>query len=151
VLAWLSWFGVLLAFWLLLVGTVSSVERIAGLCGAAIGATAAEVLRAQGLLGYRVQGRWLLRGWKPLAHVVTDFGLVTLELGRAIVTRRPPSGSFAVIDFPGGGERAVDRGRRAWVTALGSVAPNTYVVDVDAEEHVLLVHRLSGRVEEPPL
>jgi hypothetical protein len=104
---WLSWFAGLFVLWLVLVGTVQGeVELIAGLCAAAIGTTAVEVVRSQGLLGFRVEWRWLRQVWKPLARVLPEF----LLLMGALVRR--PRGSFRTIEIPVGGERAVDAGRR---------------------------------------
>jgi hypothetical protein len=134
--AWLCWLAGLFALWLLLVGTVQDLELIAGLAAAAIGATAAEVVRAQGLLRYRIERRWLFRGTRQLLLVVPDFFRVLAALGRR------PRGAFRTIPFPAGGERDVDRGRRAWATIAASFAPNRLVVDIDPETGEALVHDL---------
>ena len=139
VAAWLAWFAGLLVLWLVLVGTVQDVERIAGLVAAAIGATAAEVVRSQGLLRYRVEGRWIGLGLLQLLRVVPDFFRVLAALPRR------PTGAFRTVPFPAGGERDVDRGRRAWATLAASFAPNRLVVDVDAEAGEALVHDLLPR------
>jgi hypothetical protein len=134
--AWLLWFAGLLVLWLALVGTVQDVERIAGLCAAAIGATAAEVVRSKGLLRFRVEWRWLRLLWKPVLRVVPDFLMVLAALPRR------PRGGFRELEFPTGGERAVDAGRRAFAVIAPSLAPNRLVVDVDAESGRALVHDL---------
>ncbi|MFL5969817.1 MAG: hypothetical protein ACJ74L_09480 [Gaiellaceae bacterium] len=134
--AWLSWFAGLLVLWLLLVGTVQDVERIAGLCAAALGATAAEVVRSQGLLRYRVEWRWLRTTWRPLLRVVPDF----VRLLVALVRR--PHGRFRTQEFPTGGDRAVDAGRRAYVVVASSLAPNSLVVDADKDSGEVLMHEL---------
>jgi hypothetical protein len=136
VAAWLAWFAGLLVLWLVLVGTVQDVERIAGLVAAAIGATAAEVVRSQGLLRYRVEARWIVRGALQLLRVVPDFVRVLLALPRR------PEGAFRTVPFPSGGQRDVDRGRRAWATLTASFAPNRLVVDVDPDSGEALVHDL---------
>jgi hypothetical protein len=130
------WYAGLFALWLLLVGTVQDVELIAGLCAAAIGVAAVEVVRVQGLLRFRVQWRWLRLGWRPLVRVIPEFLLLVPALIRA------PRGRFRELDFPAGGERAVDAGRRAFAIWAGSLAPNRLVVDVDAETGTALVHDL---------
>ena len=132
----LSWFVGLFALWLLFVGTVQDVELVAGLFAAAIGAGAVEVVRAQRLLGFRVERRWLRLGWKPLVRVVPEF----LLLMAALVRRS--RGTFRELDFPVGGERAIDAGRRAFAVGAGSIAPNRLVVDVDPEAGSALVHDL---------
>jgi hypothetical protein len=141
VAAWLAWFGGLFVLWLLLVGTIQDVERIAGLVAAAIGATAVEVVRSQGLLRYRVERKWLKRGSRQLLVVVPDFFRVLA----ALVSR--PRGSFRTVPFPAGGERDVDRGRRAFAGLAASLAPSRLVVDFDPETGEALVHDLLPRAQ----
>jgi hypothetical protein len=136
VAAWLSWFAGLFVLWLLLVGTVQDVELVAGVCAAALGATAEEVVRAQGLLGFRVEWRWLRQASKPLARVVPEFLLLMLVL------LRRPRGTFRTLEFPVGGNRATDAGRRGFAVVAGSLSPNRLVVDVDQEAGGALVHDL---------
>jgi hypothetical protein len=136
VTAWLAWFGGLFVFWLALVGTLQDAELIAGLGAAAIGATAAEVVRSQGLLRYRVRARWLWPGVRQLLRVVPDFFRVLAALPRR------PAGQFRTVPFPAGGRRDVDRGRRAWATLAASLAPNRIVIDMDAGTGEALVHDL---------
>jgi hypothetical protein len=136
VAVWGAWYTGLFALWLLLVGTVQRVEVVAGLCAAAIGVAATEVVRAQGLVRFRVQWQWLRLTWKPLARVIPEFLLLLAAL------IRPPRGNFRQLDFPAGGERAVDAGRRAFAIWAGSLAPNRLVLDLDAETGQALVHDL---------
>lgn len=139
VAAWSAWFGGLLVFWLLLVGTLQDVEVIAGICAAAIGATAAEVVRSQGLLRYRVEGRWIGPGAKQLVRVVPDFVRLMVALPRR------PRGVFRTVRFPSGGERDVDRGRRAWAALTASLPPTRVVVDFDPAGGRALVHDLPAQ------
>jgi multisubunit Na+/H+ antiporter MnhE subunit len=139
VAAWLAWFAGLLLFWLALVGTVEDLELVAGLCAAALGATAVEVVRSQGLLRLRVEWRWLRQLWKPLLRVLPDFFVVLAALAR------PPRGRMRTVDFPTGGQRDVDVGRRAFVALASSLAPNSLVVDLDEESGAALVHELVPR------
>ncbi len=132
--AWLSWYAGLLVLWLLFAGTEQEVEVIAGLCAAAIGATAAEVVRSQGLLRFRVEGRWVGRSVLALGRVVPDFVLLLRVLPQR------PRGSFRTLEFPTGGERGIDAGRRAAATFAPSLAPNRLVIDLG--EDGALVHDL---------
>jgi hypothetical protein len=143
--AWLSWFAALLVLWLLFVATVQDLERIAGLCAAAVGATAAEVVRSQGLLRFRVEWRWLRLGWRPLLRAGPEFFVVLAALFRR------PRGRFRTLEFPTGGERAVDAGRRAFAVIAPSLSPNRLVVDVDPESGEALVHELVAKAATPEL
>ena len=139
----LSWFVGLFVLWLGLVGTAQHVELIAGLVAAAVGATAAEIVRALGLLGFRVERSWLRQTRRPLLRVVPEFFLVLAALFR------PRPGAFRTLEFPVGGERAVDAGRRAFAALVPSLAPNRLVVDVDPETGGAVVHDLvPGRAPE---
>jgi hypothetical protein len=139
VASWLAWCGGLFVLYLALVGTVQELELVAGLAAAAIGATATEVVRSQGLLRYRVEWRWIRRGARQLLHVVPDFFRVL-----AVLPRRP-RGAFRTVPFPAGGERNIDRGRRAFAAYAASIAPNRVVIDFDPERGEALVHDLLPR------
>jgi hypothetical protein len=143
--SWLAWFGALFALWLALVGVVQHVELIAGLCGAAVGATAVDVVRAQGLLRYRVDPRWVLVLGRHVLRVVPDFVRLMVALPRR------PRGSFRTLDFPVGGERGIDAGRRAFAVFAPSLAPNRLVVDADPEAGGAVVHDLLPESAPPRL
>jgi hypothetical protein len=143
--AWLSWFAGLYALWLLLVGALQEVELIAGLFAAAIGAAAVDVVRAQGLLGFNVERRWLRPAWKPLLRVVPDFLLLMGALARR------SRGAFRTLEFPVGGGRAIDAGRRAFAVFAPSLAPNRLVVDVDPDGEGAVVHELVAGKAPPEL
>ena len=58
---WLAWFVALNVLWLVFISAWVVEEEILGLFAAAIGATAAEAVREQGLTGFRMRARWLLK------------------------------------------------------------------------------------------
>ncbi len=145
VASWLAWFGALFALWLGLVGVLQKIELIAGLWAAAIGATAVELIHARGLLRYRFDGRWALLFGKQVLRVVPDFVRLMLALPRR------PQGTFRTLDFPVGGERGIDAGRRAFAVFAPSLAPNRLVVDTDAEAGGAVVHDLLPESAPPEL
>src|SRR4051794_41523450 len=61
---WLAWFVVLNLVWLALVVTLNWQEEIVGVIAAAIGATAAEAVQAQGLVHLDLKLRWLMGLWR---------------------------------------------------------------------------------------
>ena len=125
--SWVAWFCALV---------VQGLELIAGLCAAAIGASSVEVVRSQGLLGYRLQLRWLRPLGTQLVRVIPEFIRLMLALPRR------PRGSFRTLDFPVGGTRNVDAGRRAYAVMAASLAPNRLVVDADPDAGGAVVHDL---------
>lgn len=131
------WWIVLFAAYLAIISTISLTEIIVGAVTAAAGAGAAILTRRQLLAAdnderYRPRGgwaRWLLRLPDQVAA-----GFVRLL--------RPGGGEFAEIRLPED-ERAA--ARRAYAALALSIAPDTYVADVDPERNVLVVHRIGER------
>ena len=142
---WVAWYVPLVLLWLAFVDTFAREEVIAGLVAAAIAATAAELVRSQDLVRFRMDPHWL-RGLSRLPwQVLRDTWLLTVALWRHC-TGRPVRGVFRVVPFPTEADDARAAARRALVTALVSVAPNTVVVGVEGAEGEMLVHQL---VPEP--
>ena len=142
---WIAWYVPLLVLWLAFVDTLDRAEVAVGLVAAAIAATAAELVRSQDLVRFRLELRWL-RGLAQLPwQTLRDCWLLTVALWRHC-TGRPVRGVFRVVPFPGEADDASSAGRRALVTALVSVAPNTVVVGVEGAGGEMLIHQL---VPEP--
>jgi multisubunit Na+/H+ antiporter MnhE subunit len=142
---WVAWYVPLVVLWLAFVDTFAPEEMIVGLVAAAIAATAADLVRSQDLVRFRMETRWL-RGLPQLPwQVLHDTWLLTVALWRHC-TGRPVRGVFRVVPFPSEADDARSAARRALVTALCSVAPNTVVVGVEGHEGEMLVHQL---VPEP--
>jgi multisubunit Na+/H+ antiporter MnhE subunit len=136
------WAIALFLLWLVLVGTLASLELYAGAVAAAIGAVAMELVRSRGLLRFRVEARWLGGIWRPVAQVVPDFALVVLVLFRTVARRELPSDAYVNVDLEGAGGGVHSAGWRAVAAAAGSLAPNTVVVDVDGGRRSTLIHKL---------
>src|SRR5437763_364189 len=121
---WIAWFGPLFGLWLGFVGAAPGSELVAGLGAAALGATAAAVVRHLGLLSYRLPFgaplRLLARAWA----IARDFAMLLGLLGPAL-RGRPPRGQFRVADADTGGDDPAGRGRRALAGWAGSLAPAT--------------------------
>jgi multisubunit Na+/H+ antiporter MnhE subunit len=143
--AWVAWWAVFFALWLLLV-TISWQEVAAGAVAAAIAATGAETVRANDRLRFRPQARWLAKAIVLPPRIMRDTWLLVRVLVRRIVTREPPDSAFRKVPFEAGGDDARSSARRALVKAGWSAAPNTVVIGVDREENLVLVHQL---VPEP--
>ncbi len=138
-----AWWIALAALWLALDDTVAFPELMTGAAAALIGAVAAEVVHSQHLVRVRVKPSWLRYAWRPVVRVFPETASVLLALLRQLVLRRPVSGEFRMVPFrPGRPDGAYDMTRRALAKTAGSFAPNTYVVGVDEEREVMLVHQL---------
>ena len=133
-----TWWALSVLLWIAYVGTTDELEALVGLGAAAVATAAIEVVRAQGLLRFRVDRRWLVRAWTVPAQIAYDFGLLTLLL----VRRRRVAGEYVTVEFPAGESRPEHAWRRAWVTTLGTMSPNVLVVELDTERRTALLHSL---------
>jgi hypothetical protein len=140
--AWLVWVAALWWFWMLLVGEWTVAEIVAASCVAAVAGAVAEVARAKNVGPVRVPLRWLARARTVPIMIVVDFGVITWALLGAIVRGRRVEGSFRVKKFPAGGGSPEGIGLRAWTTLTASYSPNAYVIDIDRDRRLVLLHDL---------
>ncbi len=146
---WLSWWVVLVGYYFLLIGKASWPETLAAGVGAAIAATAVVVTQRSGALRFRVRVRWAVHFLQLPWRVLADTGIVLAALVRRLVLRRSVHGVFRAIPFAGGGDDPASAARRALVIAGASLAPNTYVIAIDRDAELLLVHQLVPSPEPP--
>jgi hypothetical protein len=148
VVAWVAWWLALFWLWMLLSGDWNQIEWIAAACAAAVAATIAEIARSRAGVAPRVPLRWVGRAWTVPHQTVVDFGIITWALVRSLVRRRVVRGEFRAHPFPAGEGPGV----RAWAVWAGQFSPNAYVVEVDAERDLVLVHDLvPNRASEEPV
>jgi multisubunit Na+/H+ antiporter MnhE subunit len=141
--AWVIWWVLLAALWLALVDTVAVPELVAGAIGAAIAATGAVIVRDQRRLLLRPRLAWIRCAGGPLRRTVTDLGPLARELWWSGVRRRAAHGALVEVPYTAVAVDDPDAAtHRVFTEALGSLAPNTLIVDVDRERRVLLVHQL---------
>jgi multisubunit Na+/H+ antiporter MnhE subunit len=142
---WIAWYVPLVVLWLAFVDTFAVAEMALGLIAAAVAATASELVWSQGLVRFRIDPRWL-RGLHRLPwQALRESWLLAVALWRHR-RGRPVQGVFRALPFPTEGDDAYAAGRRALVTGVLSLTPNTYVVGIEGGEGVVLVHQL---VPEP--
>jgi hypothetical protein len=101
------------------------------------------LVRQQRARVLRPRARWLLAAWRPLLGLFKDVVPLVRALAARGVLRRPGSGALVEIAFDAGdGEDERDAAYRVLTQALGTLAPNTIVVDLDEQRGVLLAHQL---------
>ena len=152
---WLAWWIALAALWMVLDDNPALPELITGAVAATLGAIAAEIVHAQNLVRVRLEPRALRHAWRPLVRLVPDTARVMVGLFRMLVLRKRSRGRFRAVPFRAGREAgAYDTTRRALAKFGGSFTPNSYVVGIDTERDLLLVHQLeptSGPDDIDPL
>jgi multisubunit Na+/H+ antiporter MnhE subunit len=143
--AWLGWFAVLNALWLIFIATWVPAEEVLGVVAAAVAATAAEAVREQGLAGFRPRARWLWRAWVLPWRAVRESALVLRVLARRLTRRKPVRGRFRVVPVTLPADPHEQAAKRALLTAGESFAPNAYVVTIDNRRGLMLIHELEDQ------
>lgn len=148
VLVWVALWQPPFWLWLLLAGDWNRIEIVAAACGATVAATIGEIARTRAGVEPRVPLRWFARAWSVPHQIVIDFGIVTMALGRSLVRRSVVRGEYRAHPFPA----HEGPGVRAWAAWAGQFSPNAYVVEIDSEREVVLVHDLvPNRASEEPV
>lgn len=147
--SWFFWWAALFGLYLLFVAKLTAAEALVGSVAAALAATGTMATARAADLHFRPRIRWLRLLLRLPWRVLADCGIVGMALWRQIVQRQNVDGAFRIVPFDSGGDDAVSTARRALVTAGVSLAPNTYVVAVDRQRGVLLVHQLVPSSEPP--
>ncbi len=131
------------ALYLLLIDITDLPELIVGVGAAAIAATGFELAREHRTAGgVRARLRWLARAHRPLLKVPSDIATLSVLALRQLIRPREVNGVFRTVPFRCGDDERLETGRRALAESLGSFAPNTIIVGVDAERELLLGHQL---------
>jgi multisubunit Na+/H+ antiporter MnhE subunit len=147
---WLAWWATCFSLWVLLVFKTEPAELVAGAVAGALAATGAELVRSRGYAPFAARAVWL----RALVHVPGEVAADSWRMARVLVRHflrgEPVEGCFRVVEFPiEPREDPRSHARRVVVQWLGCVSPNTYVVGLDEQHQVALVHQLV-RDELPP-
>lgn len=142
VLAWLGWWVACAALYLLLIDKIDVPEAITGAVIASVGATGAVLVRTQRRRLLRPRARWLLDAWRPLLGVFIDIWPLLRVLVTHGVLRRPAPSGYVEMPYGHVTDDATAAAHGALTQALGSLGPNTFVVEIDEERRMLVAHQL---------
>jgi multisubunit Na+/H+ antiporter MnhE subunit len=140
--AWLVWWVLLMSFWVILDDSIALDELLAGAGAAALAAFLAELVTYQTATRFRMRIEWVAPALGLPGQVVRDTASVFAALWRRLARgEQPPSGFW---DIPTRFGDASDEGvtRRVLLVGGRSVAPNTFVLGIDKERNVMVVHQL---------
>ncbi len=143
--AWLIWWVLGAALSIALFDNVPLPELVTGAVAAALGATAAVLVRQQRRIVTRPRARWIGPGLRAAAALVTDLAPAGQALVSRGVRRRPVTGTLHVLPFAATGDDPEQAALRVLTAALGSLGPNTVVVGIDTDSGTLYAHQLVTR------
>lgn len=143
VATWFTWWVILMSLWVAVDDSFESDELIAGAAVAAFAALAAEVVSHQAELRFQIRAAWLLRAFRLPGQVLHQTVMVFAALARTLLTKAPPPrGDFLEVPVRYGDDTPLGVTRRVLLTAARSLAPNGFVLGIDAERDVMIVHEL---------
>lgn len=132
---------VLFALWLWLDDTVVEPELITGAV-VALGAAAIATMLAPRPPRQRFRLAMLRHAWRPPLLLVTDTVRVTRALLTALAGGRAPHGRLRAVGYRATGDSPEELTRRILTEWGASLAPDRYVIGIDREAGLLLVHEL---------
>jgi multisubunit Na+/H+ antiporter MnhE subunit len=140
--AWLTWWVLLMSFWVMIDDSLQTDELLAGAGAAAIAATLAEVVSYQAATRFRMRIEWLVPAARLPASVARDTWTVFAALARKLIRNEDPPSRFTTQPFRFGADTPEGVTRRFLVTGARSLAPNSFVAGLDKDENTMLVHEL---------
>jgi multisubunit Na+/H+ antiporter MnhE subunit len=148
---WLTWWVLLMSFWVILDDSIATDELLAGAGAAAIGAFLAELVTYQAATRLRMRIEWAALALRLPKEVARDTGIVFAALYRRLARGAEPASGFRELTVRYGDNTAAGQTRRALLIGGTSVAPNSFALGIDSERDVMIIHQLvvnQGKAEE---
>ncbi len=143
------WWVVLMAFWIILDDSIDTDELLAGAGATALGAFLAELAGHQTGSGLRIRARWLIPALRLPAEVARDTVIVFTALARRLALGQEPDSGFRELPVRPGPDAPADDTRQALLIGGRSLAPNTFVLGIDTNRDVMIVHQLVTTEGQP--
>lgn len=147
--SWLVWWVLMMSFWVMIDDSIATDELLAGAGAAALAALFAEVVTYQAATRFQMRIRWLLPAVRLPGQVARDLVIVYGALWRRLVHGDLPPSAFVELPARFGDDTPDGVTRRTLLIGGTSLAPNTFVLGIDPERDVMVVHRLVAGREGP--
>jgi multisubunit Na+/H+ antiporter MnhE subunit len=141
----------MMAFWVMLDDSIATDELLAGAGAAALAALLAEQVTYQAASRFRMRISWLVPALRLPGEVAGDMVIVYAALWRRLAGGQQPDSAFAELPARFGDDTGAGVTRRTLLIGGRSLAPNTFVLGIDPERDVMVVHQLvAGRRPDGP-
>ena len=140
--SWLVWWVLMMSFWVMIDDSVETDELLAGAGAAALAAVFAELVTYQAATRFRMRIGWLGPALRLPGQVVGDTIIVYRALWRRLAHGEQPPSAFLELPARFGDDTPEGVTRRTLLVGGTSLAPNTFVLGLDRERDVMVVHRL---------
>jgi multisubunit Na+/H+ antiporter MnhE subunit len=140
--AWVVWWVLLMSFWEILNDSIAPDEVLAGAGAAALAAALAELIAYQAAARFRMRIEWAAPAVYLPGQVLSDTVTVFAALWRRLARGEEPPSGFRELPARFGDDSDEGVARRVLLVGGRSVAPNTFVLGIDRERDVMIVHQL---------
>jgi multisubunit Na+/H+ antiporter MnhE subunit len=137
----------MMAFWVMLDDSLAADELLAGAGAAAIAASLAELVTYQAASRFRMRIGWFVPALRLPGEVARDTVIVYHALWRRLVHGEQPPSAFIERPVRFGDDTPEGVTRRTLLVGGTSVAPNTFVLGIDSERDVMVLHQLVAEGE----
>jgi multisubunit Na+/H+ antiporter MnhE subunit len=141
-LLWAVNFGILLGGWFLFVGKVEWAELIAGTAGAAVAASAFQLVWAQHIAAFRDNAGWVLEMWRLPKYMVTGSWEIFEVLFEQLFAGKPAESLLLAVPYEATEDDDASAARRALAIAYTTSTPNFIVLGVDRRRGQLVFHQI---------
>ncbi len=145
--SWLVWWALMMGFWVAIDDSLNTDELLAGAGAAALAALLAELVTYQAATRFRMRIEWLVPALRLPGQVARDTVTVYAALWRRLARGEQPPSSFLELPTRFGDDTPAGVTRRTLLIGGTSVAPNTFVLGIDKDTGVMVVHRLVAEKE----
>ena len=139
---WLVWWVLLMSFWVILDDSLEPDELLAGAGAAALGALLAELAFTQAATRFRMRAPWVVPALSLPAQVARDTVVVFGALWRRLARGEEPTSGFRELPVRYGDQTPQDATRRVLLIGGRSLAPNAFVLGIDPDRDVMVIHQL---------
>jgi multisubunit Na+/H+ antiporter MnhE subunit len=140
--AWLGWWMVLMAFWVITDNSIALDELLAGASAAALAAFLVDVASHQAAVTFGLRLAWMRQALRLPRQVLTETGNVFAALWRRMARGEEPASGFVAQPVAYGPDTPEAKMRRALLVGARSLAPNTFVLGIDRDRNLMIMHKL---------
>ena len=133
----------LFVVWLLIDDNVAQPELFTGVAVALLALALAVVVRRSGTVHARIRISMLRHAWRLPLLLIADTVRVSAAVLGSLSGRRGSPGRLRAVRYRATSDAPEDVGRRVLTEWGASIAPNRYVIGIDTEAEVLVVHELA--------
>jgi multisubunit Na+/H+ antiporter MnhE subunit len=148
VTAWLGWWIVLMAFWVITDDSIAPDELLAGAGAAALAAVLVDLASHQASVTFGIRLAWLARALGLPRQVLIETWIVFAALWRRIARGEEPRSGFVAQPVDYGPDTPEGRMRRALLVGACSLAPNSFALGIDRDRDVMVIHKLVAGDQE---